>query len=128
MKVIPRHSHLITAIIPTALLVFLAWLFPGSREIDVTLTATEFRLDNPDYAVEHTVTIRDRDSRNHLGKGQLQGTISISGLEGMEDTTEVMAFLNPTYPMATGSLRESDSPVCADPQLGLYGSPGHSGE
>ena len=128
MKVSPRHSHLITAIILTALLVFLAWLFPGSREIDVTLTATEFRLDNPDYAVEHTVTIRGRDSRNHLGKGQLQGTISISGLEGMEDTTEVMAFLNPTYPMATGSLRESDPPVCADPKLGLYGSPGHPGE
>lgn len=111
MRAIRRHPYLIAAIILAALLVFLAWLFPGSRNIDVTLTATEYRLDDPDYAVEHTVTIQGRDSRNRLGKGAFQGTIAISGLEGMEDATEVLASLDSEYPLTTEAFREPTIPL-----------------
>ncbi len=111
MKAIRRHPYLIAAIILAALLVFLAWMFPGSRNIDVTLTATEYRLDDPGYAVEHTVTIQGRDSRNRLGKGAFQGTIAISGLEGMEDATEVLASLGSAHPLATAAFREPTIPL-----------------
>lgn len=113
MNLIRRHPHLIAAIVLLAsALIVLAWLFPGSREIDVTFTATEYRLDDPDYAVERTVTIRGRDSRNRLGKGgQFKGAISISGLEGMNDATEVLASLNATHPMVTGAFIEPYPPL-----------------
>jgi hypothetical protein len=89
-----------------AILAFLAWLFPGSREIDVTLTATEYRLDDPDFAVEHTVTIRGRDSRTRFGNGTFKGTISISGIEGMEEEREILASLG-EHPIASGPHSDS---------------------
>jgi len=70
MKLLRDHpvSLFITCI---ALLVTMAILnFPGSRAIDVTLTATEYRLDDPNFAAEHTVAIQGRDTRNLLGKGR----------------------------------------------------------
>lgn len=64
------------------------------QDVDVTLTATEYRLDDPDYAVEHIVTIRGRDARSLLGKGRFEGTVSISGLEGLEEEQAiVLSFL-----------------------------------
>ena len=55
--------------------------FPGSRKIDMTLIATEYRFNDPDYAVEHTVTIRGYDTRNLLGRGNFKGTFAINGWE-----------------------------------------------
>lgn len=60
------------------------------QDVDVTLTATEYRLDDPDYAVEHTVTIRGRDARSLWGKGRFEGTVSVSGLEGLEEEQAIV--------------------------------------
>ena len=96
--------YVVIAIAVVAILALLAWLIPGSREIDVTLTATEYRLDDPDFVVEHTVTIRGRDSRTRFGSGSFKGTISISGIEGMEDETTILASIGCEHPYATGSF------------------------
>lgn len=104
MQTIRKHPLLTAAALLILLLALLAWLFPGSRNIDVTLTATEYRLDDPSVALEHTVTIRGRDSRNRFGRGTFQGTISVSGLDGMETDTDIMASYG-KHPIATGSFR-----------------------
>lgn len=62
-----------------------AVLLPFTRKIDTTLTATEYRLDAPDYAVEHTVAIRGYDTRNLLGRGKFEGTFAVSGFETAGD-------------------------------------------
>lgn len=62
-----------------------AVLLPFTRKIDTTLTATEYRFDDPDYAVEHTVTIRGYDTRNLLGRGKFVGTFAVSGFETAGD-------------------------------------------
>ncbi len=54
---------------------------PFARKIDTTVTATEYRFDDPAYAVEHTVTIQGRDARNLLGYGHFEGTFAVSGFE-----------------------------------------------
>ena len=54
---------------------------PVSREINTTAAATEYRLDDPAYAVEHTVTIQGRDARNLLGYGHFEGMFAVSGFE-----------------------------------------------
>lgn len=61
------------------------------RQINITTTATEYRLDDPDYAVEHTVTIQGTDLRNLLGWGEYTGTFSVSGFKG-GDTVIVVHF------------------------------------
>lgn len=62
-----------------------AVLLPFTRKIDTTLTATEYRLDDPDYAVEHTVTIQGYDTRSLLGRGKFEGTFAVSGFETAGD-------------------------------------------
>ncbi len=71
---------LITCVV-LLLLAALILCFPGSRKIDMTLIATEYRFNDPDYAVEHTVTIRGYDTRNLLGRGYFKGTFAVSGWE-----------------------------------------------
>ena len=112
MKVIRRHPYAAAIFLLAALLMVLAWLFPGSRRIDVTLTVTEYRLDDPDFAVEHSLTLCGRDDRNRLGSGTFQGTISISGLEGMEAPTEIHASFG-KYPIV------SDSSGASHPSLDI---------
>ena len=102
-----KTIYVVIAIVVVAILVLLAWLIPGSREIDVTLTATEYRLDDPDFAVEHTVTIRGRDSRTRFGSGEFNGTISISGIEGMEVESTVLASIGCEHPFATEAIGEA---------------------
>ena len=66
---------------------------PVSREINTTAAATEYRLDDPTYAVEHTVTIQGRDARNLLGYGHFEGTFAVSGFEsGQEGWTFRVSF------------------------------------
>lgn len=78
------------ALILAGVLLNHAW----KQDVDVTLTATEYRLNDPDYAVEHTVTIRGRDARSLLGKGRFEGTVSISGLAGLDgEQAIVLSFL-----------------------------------
>lgn len=67
----------VTLLLAAAAVVFL----PFTRKIDTTLTATEYRFDDPDYAVEHAVTIRGYDTRNLLGRGKFVGTFAVSGFE-----------------------------------------------
>ena len=43
---------LVLAVVLTAVI-----CLPFARKIDTTVTATEYRFDDPAYAVEHTVTI-----------------------------------------------------------------------
>ena len=74
-------------------LVLAAVLVRISRQIDVTLLAVEYRLDDPDYAVERTITVQGRDTRNLLGRGTFEGTVAVSGLETAgEDWTAYVTF------------------------------------
>ena len=50
---------------------------PFARKIDTTVTATEYRFDDPAYAVEHTVVIHGHDTRNLLGYGVFEGTFAV---------------------------------------------------
>ena len=65
-----RRSRVILIVCAVLLLLItLTLCFPVSRKIDTTLIATEYRFNDPDDAVEHTVTIRGCDTRNLLGRG-----------------------------------------------------------
>lgn len=76
-----RSRVVLTVCAVLALTVIAAVCLPFTREIDTTLTATEYQLDDPVYAVEHTVTIRGYDTRNLLGRGKFVGTFAVSGFE-----------------------------------------------
>ena len=66
---------------------------PFARKIDTTVTATEYRFDDPAYAVEHTVVICGNDTRNLLGYGVFEGTFAVSGFEsGQEGWTFRVSF------------------------------------
>lgn len=66
---------------------------PFARKIDTTVTATEYRFDDPAYAVEHTVMIHGHDTRNLLGYGVFEGTFAVSGFEsGQEGWTFRVSF------------------------------------
>jgi len=55
---------LVLAVLLTAVI-----CLPFARKIDTTVTATEYRFNDPAYAVEHTVVICGHDTRNLLGYG-----------------------------------------------------------
>lgn len=76
-----RRRVILTVCAVLLLLSAAAVCLPFARKIDATLTATEYRFDDPDYAVEHTVTIRGYDTRNLLGRGDFKGTFAVSGWE-----------------------------------------------
>mgnify|MGYP001509817946 CR=1 FL=1 len=58
---------------------------PFARKIDTTVTATEYRFNDPAYAVEHTVVICGHDTRNLLGYGEFRGTFAVSGFESGQE-------------------------------------------
>ena len=58
---------------------------PFARKIDTTVTATEYKFNDPSYAVEHTVVIQGYDTRNLLGYGEFTGTFAVSGFESGQD-------------------------------------------
>lgn len=94
MKILRDHPIplfiAVLALILAGVLLNHAW----EQDVDVTLTATEYRLYDPDYAVEHTVTLRGRGARNFFGKGRFEGTVSISGLAGLDgEQAIVLSFL-----------------------------------
>lgn len=103
-----RHPYVAAIILLAAALAVLVWLFPGSRRINVTLTATEYRLNDPDFAVEHSLTLCGRDERNRLGRGTFQGTVSISGLEGMEAPTKILVSLGREHSTVSGGPGDPD--------------------
>ena len=73
---------------------------PVSREINTTAAATEYRLDDPAYAVEHTVVIHGHDTRNLLGYGVFEGTFAVSGFNdfvGRRVYKIVSAVINLVY-------------------------------
>lgn len=81
-----RTRVVLTVCAVLALAVLAAVYLPFTREIDTTLTAMEYRFDDPDYAVEHTVTIRGYDTRNLLGDHwKFEGTFAVSGFETAGD-------------------------------------------
>ena len=57
---------------------------PFARKIDTTVTATEYKFNDPSYAVEHTVVIQGYDTRNLLGCGEFTGTFAVSGFESWQ--------------------------------------------
>lgn len=82
---------------------------PFARKIDTTVTATEYRFDDPAYAVEHTVVICGHDTRNLLGYGVFEGTFAVSGFEsGQEGWTFRVSF----------SDKKSLAPLSAGVQVG----------
>ncbi len=56
-------------------------LLPFTRSIDTTFPVTEYRFNDPGYMVEHTATVQGYDTRNLLGHGRFEGTMSVSGFE-----------------------------------------------
>ena len=58
---------------------------PFARKIDTTVTATEYKFNDPSYAVEHTVVIQGYDTRNLLGYGEFRGTFAVSGFESGQE-------------------------------------------
>ena len=79
---------LVLAVVLTAVI-----CLPFARKIDTTVTATEYRFDDPAYAVEHTVVIHGHDTRNLLGYGVFEGTFAVSGFEsGQEGWTFRVSF------------------------------------
>lgn len=100
MKILRDHPIplfiTVLALILAGVLLNHAW----EQDVDITLTATEYRLDDPDYAVEHTVTLRGRGARNFFGKGRFEGTVSISGLTGLEDEQAIVL----SFPKAEGRV------------------------
>ena len=67
MKILRDHPIplfiAVLALILAGVLLNHAW----EQDVDITLTAAEYRLDDPDYAVEHTVTLRGRGGRHLFG-------------------------------------------------------------
>lgn len=82
MKKRTRAALIVCAVLVLAVA---AVCLPFTRRIDTTLTATEYRLDDPDYAVEHTITVQGYDTRNLLGRGEFEGTFAVSGFETAGD-------------------------------------------
>ena len=79
---------LVLAVVLTAVI-----CLPFARKIDTTVTATEYRFNDPAYAVEHTVVICGHDTRNLLGYGVFEGTFAVSGFEsGQEGWTFRVSF------------------------------------
>ena len=73
---------------------------PFARKIDTTVTATEYRFNDPAYAVEHTVVICGHDTRNLLGYGVFEGTFAVSGFNdfvGRRVYKTVSAVINLVY-------------------------------
>lgn len=58
---------------------------PFARKIDTTVTATEYKFNDPSYAVEHTVVIQGYDTRNLLGYGEFTGTFAVSDFESGQE-------------------------------------------
>ena len=56
---------------------------PFARKIDTTVTATEYRFNDPAYAVEHTVVICGHDTRNLLGYGVLRAPLPSAALKAV---------------------------------------------
>ena len=83
MKRRPRVILIVCAVL--LLLTTLLLFFPGRRKIDTTLIATEYRFNDPDYAVEHTVAIQGYDTRSLLGRGNFKGTFAVSGWETAQE-------------------------------------------
>ena len=71
---------LVLAVLLTAVI-----CLPFARKIDTTVTATEYRFNDPAYAVEHTVVIHGHDTRNLLGYGVFEGTFAVSGFESGQE-------------------------------------------
>ena len=80
---------------------------PFARKIDTTVTAAEYRFNDPAYAVEHTVMICGHDTRNLLGYGVFEGTFAVSGFESGQE----------------GEVRDRHEP--AHRQRDDQGEPGH---
>lgn len=88
---------------------------PFARKIDTTVTATEYRFDDPAYAVEHTVTIQGRDARNLLGYGHFEGTFAVSGFEsGQPGWMIYTVFSNKKSLRTTYSSNPSGEPCTRD--------------
>lgn len=94
MRFLKKHPYVIAGGIFVAVLAMLVWMFPGSRQIDVTFTATEYRPDDLDFAEEHLVTIKGLDSRQRFSGGSFQGTISVSGLEKLSQSQNMSVSLS----------------------------------
>ena len=86
---------------------------PFARKIDTTVTATEYRFDDPAYAVVLTVMIHGHDTRYLLGYGVFEGTFAVSGFEsGQEGWTFRVSFpaRSPSAPHSAGAPAGKPAP------------------
>ena len=85
---------------------------PVSREINTTAAATEYRLDDPAYAVEHTVTIQGRDARNLLGYGVFEGAFAVSGFESGQKGWTFRVSFSDKKSLGTAFSRRPSGEAC----------------
>ena len=101
---------LVLAVVLTAVI-----CLPFARKIDTTVTATEYRFNDPAYAVEHTVMICGHDTRNLLGHGHFEGTFAVSGFEsGQPGWMIYTVFSNKKSLRTTYSSNPSGEPCTRD--------------
>ena len=88
---------------------------PFARKIDTTVTATEYRFNDPAYAVEHTVVIHGHDTRNLLGYGHFEGTFAVSGFESGQPGWMIYTVFSNKKPLRTTySSNPSGEPCTRD--------------
>ena len=85
---------------------------PFARKIDTTVTATEYKFNDPSYAVEHTVVIQGYDTRNLLGYGEFTGTFAVSGFESGQDGWTFRVSFSDKKSLGTAFSRRPSGETC----------------
>ena len=85
---------------------------PFARKIDTTVTATEYRFNDPAYAVEHTVVIHGHDTRNLLGYGVFEGTFAVSGFESGQEGWTFRVSFSDKKSLGTAFSRRPNGETC----------------
>ena len=85
---------------------------PFARKIDTTVTATEYKFNDPSYAVEHTVVIQGYDTRNLLGCGEFRGIFAVSGFESGQDGWTFRVSFSDKKSLGTAFSRRPSGETC----------------
>ena len=94
---------------------------PFARKIDTTVTATEYRFNDPAYAVEHTVMICGHDTRNLLGYGVFEGTFAVSGFESGQEGWTFRVSFSDKKSLGTAFSRRPSGETCTRDLFHLRG-------
>ena len=85
---------------------------PFARKIDTTVTATEYKFNDPSYAVEHTVVIQGYDTRNLLDCGEFRGIFAVSGFESGQEGWRFRVSFSDKKSLGTAFSRRPSGETC----------------